>query len=102
MPPTHLDTSAVGDLFRPTGDWVRKAGARVRKRRRNVGLTASDLARLCGVTEPTIYRVESGGFVPSDRLRAVIAYHLDARPETLWKFPTREQLEALTTVEVDA
>lgn len=96
MPPTELDPAAILALFRPEGPWAKERGAKVRKRRLGLGLSTLELADRCGVSQPTIYRVESGVFVPSDRLRALLAYHLQTKPETLWQFPSRDELELIS------
>lgn len=79
-------------MFRADSPWAKDRGAEVRRRRIAAGLTTHQLADLCGVSAPAIYRVEAGQFIASDRLRAVIAYHLGVRPETLWKFPSHDAL----------
>lgn len=97
-PPTELDQAALRDLFKPSGRWARERGSLVRARRTELGVNAADLTDLCGVRRASIYRVEGGVLVPSDRLRALIAYHLDTRPESLWTYPSRLELELVSAM----
>lgn len=90
----ELDPAAIFALFSHDSGWARSCGALVRSRRRELKLTVGDLAQLCAVREGTIYRIESGSMVASDRLRAIIAYHLEASPETLWPYPSRADLKS--------
>ena len=55
------DTAAVGALI----------GARIRLRRRQLGLTQADLARDCGVCFQQIQKYESGGTLSVNRLLAI-------------------------------
>jgi transcriptional regulator with XRE-family HTH domain len=95
-PPNGLDKAAIRALFKPDGRWARERGACVRERRIELGLTKIELAERCQVREATIYRIECGSMVPSDRLRAVMAYALDCAPEDLWVFPARVELETVS------
>lgn len=92
--PPELDRAAVYALFRPDSWWAQGCGAAVRDRRRELNLSVADMAYRCAVREGTIYRVEHGTMIPSDRLRATIAYHLDTPTEALWPYPSRADLKA--------
>jgi transcriptional regulator with XRE-family HTH domain len=96
QPPAGLDQDAITALFKPDGRWPRERGACVRERRIELGLTKIELAERCQIREATVYRIETGAMVPSDRLRAVMAYALDTRPEDLWVFPPRLELEIVS------
>lgn len=96
QPPAGLDQDAITALFKPGGRWARERGALVKARRLELGLTKIELAERCKVREMTVYRVELGAMVPSDRLRALLAYALDCTPEDLWPFPPRLELEIVS------
>lgn len=96
QPPAGLDGDAITALFRPGGRWPRERGALVRERRIQLGLTKIELAERCQIREMSVYRVERGETVPSDRLRAVMAYALDCAPEDLWPYPSRLELEIVS------
>lgn len=80
-------------MFRPDGPWAQECGSDVRQRRIAHNLTKIVLANRCGVREATIHRIETGAIMPSDRLRAIVAYHLGADPEEIWRYPSRRDLE---------
>lgn len=64
-------------------DW----GRRVQERRKELGLTQTQLADLCDVTQQTISQVESGRIVPVDRLKIGLAHALGTRPGVLFPWP---------------
>lgn len=97
-PPAQLVQAAIRDLFQPSGRWARERGGNVHDRRVELGIPVVDLTDLCGVRAASIYRVEAGDMVPSDRLRALLAYHLDTRPESIWTYPSRLELELVSAM----
>ena len=92
--PSALDTTVLATLFRPMGKWAIERGKAVEKRRLASGLTRAELAESCGLTVPTIWRIEAGRTVPSDRVRLAIAHHLSTTPEKLWRLPTADEIAA--------
>lgn len=69
-------------------------GARVRQRRTDLGLTQGQLADLVGVPFQTISKVENGGIVCRDYLKAALALRLAVEVDDLFPWPTRSALEA--------
>jgi putative transcriptional regulator len=60
------------------------SGARVRARRREVGLTQQELASRVDVSRQTIISMETGDYAPSVYLALRIGRELDATVEDLW------------------
>ena len=60
------------------------AGARVRARRREIGLTQQELAARVGVSRQTIISMETGDYAPSVYLALRIGRELDTAVEELW------------------
>jgi putative transcriptional regulator len=60
------------------------ASARIRARRREVGLTQIDLARAADVSRQTIISLEMGDYAPSVYLAIKIAVLLHSTVESLW------------------
>lgn len=60
------------------------SGARVRSRRREVGLTQQELAARVGVSRQTIISMETGDYAPSVYLALRIARELAVTVEDLW------------------
>jgi putative transcriptional regulator len=72
----------TGSVRAPGADGA--AGARVRARRREVGLTQQELASRVGVSRQTIISMETGDYAPSVYLALRIGRELDATVEDLW------------------
>jgi len=51
-------------------------GSKVRERRERLGLNQPELARLCGITQPTLAHIEGGRRNGSPRLNRIIAEQL--------------------------
>jgi putative transcriptional regulator len=75
---------------RGTGGIVRaeeadgRAGARVRSRRKELGLTQVDLAEAAGVSRQTVITLETGDYAPSVYLALRVARTLQTTVEDLW------------------
>lgn len=67
-------------------------GANVRDRREHLELTQVDLAVLCAITQQTVSKIESGGMIPLDRLKIVLAQKLCTTPAALFPWPAMEKL----------
>ena len=67
-------------------------GKAVAARRTALEFNQTQLAELCGITQQTISKIEAGGMIPHDRLKAVIADKLLTEPGDLFDWPTREQM----------
>lgn len=91
VPEPFFDLEAVRVMARK---WSIDCGTRVAKRRESFGWTRAQLAQLCGTTEATIHRVESGALAPRDYLKMAIAAALAEKVEVLWAYPTREAVFA--------
>lgn len=102
LPSVVLDSRAIGAHFGPGGWWARRCGDFVRRRRVELGVSAIDLARHCGIGPPTLYKVETGAMIPSDRVRVAIAYQLGVQPEAIWSFPSRNELELVSAAGIPA
>lgn len=61
-----------------------QAGARVRSRRREKGLTQAELAEAVEVSRQTVITLETGDYAPSVYLALRVARTLDATVEELW------------------
>lgn len=62
------------------------------ERRTALGFSQAQLAELCDVTQQTISKIEAGGMIPHDRLKAVIADRLMVEPAALFTWPTRAEM----------
>lgn len=73
---------------------AKQSGARVRARRKALGLRQHDLARLIDPAFPfqTISKIEMGQIIPREYLRAAIAMRLCCEVEELWPYPRRADL----------
>jgi putative transcriptional regulator len=60
------------------------SGARVRSRRREVGLTQQELAARVGVSRQTIISMETGDYAPSVYLAIRVGRELGVTVEELW------------------
>lgn len=71
-------------------------GRRVAERRESLGLTQSQLAELCEVTQQTISKIERGEVVPLDALKVRLAAALVTKPWQLFPWPgqARERVGA--------
>lgn len=69
-------------------------GSLIRRRRTDLGLTQGQLADLVGVPFQTISKVEKGGIVCRDYLKAAIAMRLFVEVDELFPWPSRQALEA--------
>ncbi len=72
----------TGSVRAPDADGA--SGARVRARRREVGLTQQELASRVDVSRQTIISMETGDYAPSVYLALRIGRELDATVEELW------------------
>ncbi len=61
-----------------------QAGARVRARRKELGLTQVDLAQAVGVSRQTVITLETGDYAPSVYLALRVARTLQTTVEALW------------------
>ena len=61
-----------------------EAGARVRARRKELGLSQQTLSDAVGVSRQTIISMETGDYVPSVYLALGVARGLDTTVEALW------------------
>jgi DNA-binding XRE family transcriptional regulator len=95
-PPRCLDQVAIDAYLRRNGPWARHCGSAVKARREQLGLTVIEVARTCNIGPPTLYKIEGGSMVPSDAVRALLAYSLDIEPESLWAFPSRLEIELIS------
>lgn len=92
--PPVLDTTALAAMFQPMSRWVVERGKAVETARRDLGWSRAELARRCDLSIPTIWRIEVGHAVPSDRVRVLIAHHLGTTAEALWRLPTAAEVDA--------
>jgi len=70
-------------------------GKAVGDRRRQLGLSQTQLAKLCGnagVTQQTISKIENGEMIPLDRLKVDIARALGTSPSKLFTWPAMKDL----------
>lgn len=63
-------------------------GRGIKARRRQLGITQAELARVCGVSPVTAWRWEAGRQMPSQRHIGAIAQALGIDPVDLLKEPT--------------
>lgn len=87
--PARFDLTELRDLV---AEWRTACGANVERRRENLGLHRRELADLCGVTEPTVIRVENGQLNPRDELRLAIAGALRCEVDDLWRYPANQRV----------
>jgi len=64
--------------------WAAECGMRVRDRRKYLGLTQRHVAKATGFKIPTISRIETGAYLPSEGARYSIANALGTPVVTLW------------------
>jgi len=67
-------------------------GSAVAKRRALLSLSQAQLAEICGVTQQTISKIESGRMIPHDRLKVVLATRMGTEPSALFVWPQRSAL----------
>jgi len=90
-----LDKEALKEHYQVGGPWAVESGQRVRKLRKDRGLTIEQLASLTDSTAATISRVELGAILPSDRLRVAIAFALVVEVADLWVPLSRPLVKSL-------
>lgn len=83
------------DLREALTTWQAECGRRVQARRELLGVNRRDFADLCGTTEATVCRVETGAINPRDALRCVIAAVLRCEVADLWPYPTCKRIHDL-------
>lgn len=62
-------------------------GDRVKTRRLQLGLTQTQLADLCNLTQQGIARIESGAVIPRDATKQRLAACLGTTPDDLFAWP---------------
>jgi putative transcriptional regulator len=62
-----------------------EAGARIRARRKELGLTQAELAQSVGVSRQTVITLETGDYAPSVYLALRVARTLAVTIEDLWR-----------------
>ncbi len=84
-----LDLDRLRDVF---DQHTVESGARVRARRKALGMTLGTVADAIGVTMQAISHIERGDIRPRDYLRAALAITLACEIDELWPNPTRALL----------
>ena len=95
---TILETKSLKVAMASGSDWAREAGARVRKRRLQLGLTVRQVSAVIDVPVQTIYRVESGQLIIKDYLRLAIAHALATEVTELFEMPSCERVAEIVAV----
>lgn len=80
----------LADMRRVISKWAVDCGARVQKRREELGFSRSTLAGLTGLTEPTIHRIETGTINPRDHVKVGFAIALMVDVVDLWPYVSRQ------------
>lgn len=70
-------------------DWALKCGARLRERRKLLGLSQEELGGLAGVRATSISKFEYGEVIPKDQVRLAIAHALACEVSDIWGAPDR-------------
>lgn len=95
--PDHraVDLDRLRNYFGKSSTYRKACGARVKQRRKDLGLTLAQVGGLVGVPFQTIHKVENGDIDARDYLKAAIALRLGVPIEELFPWPTRTDLEAV-------
>lgn len=80
----------LDDVRRLVSKWSIDCGARVTRRRTDLGWDRQQLASIVGTTEATVHRIESGKLNPRDHLKLAIAAALQCEAADIWPYPTRK------------
>jgi transcriptional regulator with XRE-family HTH domain len=64
-------------------------GSRVTRRRRALGLTQTELADLCSLTQQTISKIENNSIVPRDKVKFLLADKMLCSVDSLFPWPKR-------------
>ena len=64
-------------------------GSRVQQRRVALNLTQRQLARMCGLTQQSISKIERNAIVPRDRVKQLIAQKLGTTISELFPWPEK-------------
>ena len=81
QPPYEAATRPSGTV---RADQHNDAGARIRARRRALGITQADMSTQAKVSRQTVISLEAGDYAPSVFLALRVARLLDTTVEELW------------------
>jgi transcriptional regulator with XRE-family HTH domain len=84
-----LDPEVVDELV---GEWSTETGRKIRRRRKDLNLSLSTVARLAGLSTQTVHRAEYDAASTRDSARYLIATALACDVGDLWTPLTAEQL----------
>lgn len=76
-----LEHEVVVELI---GEWSIEVGRRLRKRRKELGMTLAQVASLTGLSRQTIHRAEYDAATTRDEARHLIACALASEVDQLW------------------
>ena len=74
----HVDKYSLSSILNP----MKTIGERIRARRKEVGLTAEELAKLAGIDRTYLSKMERHNVLPSPRIFTKIIIQLKVRPES--------------------
>lgn len=74
-------------------DWARECGARVKARRKALGLTLAQVGEFADTTAQTINKVEAGEIVVREDLKLSLSMALGCEPTDLFPTPTSIEVQ---------